>query len=418
MNNNKNQRFNSRKDSKNQRPQKYYQNVQQDKPVEKNKTKNDFVAKTINGFEEILADELRQIGAKNLNVQKRAVGFDGDKELLYSANLNLRTALRVLKPIHYFSASNEDRLYQEIKKIDWSKYFDVDDTFAIDATVNSKYFTHSKYAALKTKDAIVDQFRDKHGKRPSVDLDTPTVKFNLHINDDECTVLLDSSGDSLHKRGYRLDQAEAPLNEVLAAGLILLSGWDKTSDFVDPMCGSGTLPIEAGLIAGNIAPGMTRKNFGFMTWKDFDENLWSRVISKAERNEIDVAAKIFGSDLNNKNLEFAIANAKRAGLSEFISFKHCAIENLKPFEDGGVSIINPPYGERLELKNPDEFYKMVGDSLKQNFADFDVWIISSNKEAMKRIGLRTSKKLTLYNGSLESKFHKYEMYRGSKKDRD
>lgn len=373
------------------------------------------IVKTFHGLEETLAREIEELGGTDVKTEIRMVSFRGDKEALYKANLLLRTALRVLLPFKTFDSKHPDNLYKQTKKIDWSKFFSARETFAIDSVVNSKYFPHSKFASLKVKDAIVDQFREKFGKRPSVDAENPDVRINLHIADSVCTLSLDSSGDSLHKRGYRLGKTRAPLNETLAAGLILLSGWRGEKDFIDPMCGSGTFSIEAAMIAKNIPPQINRADFGFFKWKDFDKELWEKVLRQAKRNIAEKSCVISASDVSGKSIEIAKENVKRAGLQNEIALFVSDIADLKIDSEEGTAIINPPYGERLKEENIFDFYKKIGDKLKKDFSGFDVWIFSANKEALKRIGLRTSGRLTLFNGPLETKFHKYEMYRGSKK---
>lgn len=381
--------------------------------IEKNKFP--LMAKTIFGLENVLAEELKSLNAEKIEIGNRAVFFEGDKELMYKANIYLRTALRIIKPINKFNIRSENDLYKNIKKIKWDNYFGISDTFSIDSVVHSKYFNHSKYISLKTKDAIADQFREQTGKRPNVDIDDPTIKINIHIYEDECTVSLDSSGDSLHKRGYRKNANLAPLSEVLAAGLIYLSGWDQCSTFTDAMCGSGTILIEAGLIAANKAPGILRKKFGFMKWKDYEPSLFNQLLIEAEQKTKPIDFKITGSDINPGTVAIANENLKNAGLEKEIFIETRSFEESKPPEGEGTLIINPPYGERLKEEDIISFYKMIGDSLKKNYSGYDAWIISSNKEALKYLGLRTSKKLALQNGPLEVKFHKYEMYQGSKK---
>lgn len=374
------------------------------------------VAKTHFGLEEVLAEELRKLGAEEVEVLNRAVAFSGDKTLMYKANLCLRTALRILVPIHKFKAHNEETLYQGVQEVDWSNYLEVDDTLAIDTAVSSDFFNHSQYVALKAKDAIVDQFRERTGQRPSVDLNRPTVRLNLHVFKDECTLSLDSSGESLHKRGYRQDTNIAPLNEVLAAGLVLLSGWDGKSNFIDPMCGSGTILIEAAMYAINMPPGIHRISFGFMEWKDYDKALWEKIVEEAKgKIDQEYAYKIVGSDLSRKTADIAKANIEFAGLDEDIRISVAPFEEKEPPKGGGIMICNPPYGERLQKSDIDAFYKMIGDQLKKAYAGYDCWILSSNMGALKQVGLRPSRKITLYNGSLECRFLKYSMYEGSKK---
>ena len=376
--------------------------------------KFELIAKTFFGLEEVLAEELKTLGATKIVVHNRAVSFYGDMELMYRANYQLRTALRILKPLWKFNVRTTKSLYRSIKEYKWEKLFDVNDTFAIDAVVKSNYFKHSKYIALKAKDAIADRYRDKFDKRPSVDVDNPTIRIHIHIYEDKCTVSLDSSGDSLHKRGYRSVQTMAPLNEALAAGMILLSGWDKESEFIDPMCGSGTIPIEAALIALDIPPGYLGRKYGFEKWKDFDKELWDKVIFSVSSKK-ELKFRIIASDKSPTAIEATARNIKSAKLLKHIKTELKYFDEQKPTSDNGMIVMNPPYGERLKEEAINEFYKMIGDTLKTNFAGFDAWILSANKTAMKHIGLKTSRRLLLYNGALECKFHKYSLYTGSKK---
>ncbi|HRG39520.1 MAG TPA: THUMP domain-containing protein [Bacteroidia bacterium] len=376
------------------------------------------IAKTIFGLEEILSNELQRLGARSIEVHNRAVSFTGDLGFLYKANLCLRTALRVLVPFKTFKVSDEKSLYTAIQSINWEDYMEVTDTFAIDTVINSELFTHSQYLSQKTKDAIVDQFRAKKGERPSVDLDRPTLRINLHIFNDVATLALDSSGESLHKRGYRDKTNLAPINEVLAAGLVLLTGWDKRSNFIDPMCGSGTILIEAALIANNIPPGYFREEFGFQRWEKFmpfDEELWNTILDSSINKITNLNQTIIGGELSPNVAKKAKENCKLAKVEDVVSIRNC---NMKDFEvpaGRGVVVINPPYGERMVKDNIEELYKMMGDTFKQKFAGYDCWILSSNLEAFKHVGLRPSRKITLFNGQLECKFLKYEMYSGTKK---
>lgn len=374
------------------------------------------LSKTIAGLEQILADEIEQLGGKNIRILKRAVSFEGDLKILYRSNLELRTALRILVPIYSFKARNENVYYDKIKQLDWSKYMRVTDTLAINGTTHSQYFNHSKYVALKAKDAIVDQFREKEGRRPNVNVHAPTLRLNIHIQDEDVNVSLDSSGQPLFKRGYRIERMEAPLNEILAAGMILSSGWKKDCDFVDAMCGSGTLLIEAGMMAKNIPPLWFRKEgFGFQRWRDYDEKLWQTVLSEAKERITDFNHKIYGFDRDFKAISTAKINVLAAELTENISLRRMAFERLEAPAEKGILIINPPYDERLHIKNINELYKMMGDQFKQNFKGWEAWIISSNMQALKHIGLRPSKKIRLMNGALDCKFLKFEMYEGSRK---
>ncbi len=380
------------------------------------------VAKTLFGFEEILAEELRALGAEEIEIMTRAVKYKGDKALLYKSNLHLRTAIKILKPLLSFNVGNEDQLYRKVKSIKWDEYFSVAETFAIDGVTSGKVFTHSKYAALKSKDAIVDQFRDKYGERPSVDLDEPDLRINIHIAGIKCTVSLDSSGSSLGKRGYKLQQVYAPLSEVMAAGMILLSGWDKKSDFIDPMCGSGTILIEAALMAQNIPAGSFR-HFTFETWKDFDEELWNKIQAAGKAQQIPFTGTLQGYDNNRKAVAIAQANIDRADVADFVAveqqdfFKSEApVAEGEEENKGGMIMMNPPYGERLdEDKDMIPFYKEIGTHLKHFYNGWDAWILSGNLQALKFVGLRPSRKIRLYNGPLECKMQKYELYRGSKK---
>ena len=373
------------------------------------------VATTFSGLEEVLSEEIRKIGGKKVEIRKRAVSFKGDIELMYKANLWLRSALRVLVPLSTFSAKNEHQLYKGIKNIPWHNHLNIYQTFAIDHAVFSPFFKHSQYAALKTKDAIVDLFRAKTGKRPSIDTKSPDIRINLHISRDIVTVSLDSSGDPLFKRGYRKGNHQAPLNEVLAAGMILISGWDGNSNFIDPMCGSGTLPIEAALMAMNIPPGVQRREYGFMNWKNYQADIWKRLKSESIRAKKPLTVKIEGSDISEKNLKIARLCLSQARLEGKVSLEVLPIEKKSPPPGGGIMITNPPYGERLSPPDLHALYKNIGDTLKQSYPGYSGWIISSNAEAMKKIGLRPDKKLSLYNGALNCRFHKFTIYAGSKR---
>ena len=375
------------------------------------------VAKTFKGLENVLADELKALGAKEIEILNRAVSFKGNNALMYKANLWLRTALKILKPIQTFKTRNEVDLYKGIAQIDWSDYMNVDDTLSINTVVASPYFNHSQFVALKAKDAIVDQFRSKFNKRPTIDTENPTILLNIHLTDDECVVSIDSSGESLHKRGYRLNSTIAPINEVLAAGMILISGWDCNSDFIDPMCGSGTLPIEAALIAYNIPPGIFRKEFGFEKWKDFDPDLFEDIYND-DQNSREFKHKIIGSDISAGAIRIATENVKNAFLVNKIQLQVQAFEAMVPSGQSGIVIMNPPYGERIKKTNIQEFYQSIGNGLKRNFSGYEVWIISGNKEALDYIGLHPSKKITLFNGAIECKFQRFAMYSGSKRQKN
>lgn len=378
--------------------------------------KFNLTAKTLFGLEEVLAEELRNLGAEEVETGNRAVYFKGDNKVMYEANLWCRTALKILKPIKTFVVNNEEELYKEIKKIKWDTYMSVEDTLAVDAVVGSSNLDHSLYAALKTKDAVVDQFRDKYGERPSVDTKHPTLRINVHIYKENCTVSLDSSGDSLHKRGYREMMGEASLSEVLAAGLILLSGWDKKSNFVDFMCGSATLLIEAALIAKNIAPGSFKKEFGFERWRDFDANLWKNICDEAEKKRSkEFNFSITGVDMSSRSIRLAKENIENAKLSKYIRVETIPFQEFTPPKGGGTVVINPPYGERITVEDINALYKKVGDELKHKYEGYSAWILTSNMEAAKFIGLKPSRKILIFNGQLECKFLKFEIYKGSKK---
>ncbi len=373
------------------------------------------VAKTFAGLETILAKELQLLGAGEIKPGIRVVSFEGDKGFMYKANLALRTALRVLKPIAEFKVRSEDEFYRKIYNINWEEYFDEEDSFAIDSTVHSDKFTHSRYVTFKAKDAIVDKFRNQTGKRPNIDLRNPDVRINIRISNQLCTVSLDSSGDSLHKRGYRTQTGEAPINEVLAAGMLLHSGWDGLTDFLDPMCGSGTILIEAAMIALNIPVNINNNNFGFKKWKDWDPELYE-IIEKAQLNRIrDFKDQIIGYDISAEAVEKAKENIENANLSDFIKvFKADFFQSEKFTKNHLHLVFNPPYDERLAV-NILEFYQNIGNTLKQNYKGSQAWFITSEKEAMKNVGLRTSKRIKLYNGPLEARLLQYEIYEGTKK---
>ncbi|MBQ6083656.1 MAG: methyltransferase [Bacteroidales bacterium] len=374
------------------------------------------IAKTMAGLEPVLAEELTSMGAENVQVLNRAVSFEGDKALMYKANYCCRTALRILKPIMSFVARNELMLYNNIFKIKWHEIFNINETFAIDAVVSGNYFTHSQYAALKVKDAIADEFREHFGARPSVDVENPDLRISVHIENEKVTLLFDSSGESLHKRGYRKAVDKAPMNEVLAAGLIKLTGWKCDCNFVDCMCGSGTLPIEAAMLAMGIPAGFFRKKWGFMTWHDYDEKLWLKVVQDADAEMEEFDYEILASDHSAKAVEIARANITNAHLQYDIKLSKQDMFEMIPPAGGGIMIINPPYGERLEEKDIINLYRGIGDALKKNFKGFEAWIISSNKDVLKLIGLKPSKKIDVYNGPLECKFEKFEIFEGSYKD--
>lgn len=373
------------------------------------------VAKTLFGLEEILAHELRQLGASDIKQGVRSVSFSGDTGFMYKANLCCRTAIKILKPIKSFTIKTEDDLYHAVQRIDWSQFMRVDDTFAINATVNSEDFTHSKYVALKTKDALVDQFRERQGSRPSVDLKFPDLAIDIHIKFNTCTISLDSSGVSLHQRGYRTSTNIAPINEVLAAGILMLSGWKGHSDFLDPMCGSGTMLIEAAMIACNIPPNLNRKQFAFENWYDWDPDLFDIIENAALKKIREFHFTIKGYDKDSSTISKAKENIKNAELEEFITIEQQDFFESNKDKDRHLQMVfNPPYGERIPVEM-EEFYSKIGDTLKQNYPDTEAWFITSNLESIKHVGLRTSRKIKLYNGALESRLVKYDIYAGSKK---
>lgn len=373
------------------------------------------VAKTLFGFEEILAKELRKLGAMNVEEGVRSVSFEGDKGFMYKANLCLRTAIKIVKPIHSFTVNGEDDLYKKIYAFDWSEYLSVDSTFAIDTTINSDHFTHSLYVSQKVKDAIVDKFRAIDGERPNVDIKFPDIRINIHIQNEHCNVSLDTSGKSLHQRGYKTATNIAPINEVLAAGLLLLSGWDGQCDFLDPMCGSGTILVEAAMIACNIPVNINRKEFAFEKWEDYDAALFDKIAESCLNKTREFHFKIAGYDKAPSAIKKAQDNIENAHLSEYIKVGQFNFFETEKTVDSHLHILfNPPYGERLDIEM-EEFYKNIGDTLKQYYAGTDAWLITSNLEALKHVGLRPSRKIKVFNSHLESRLVKYVMYAGSKK---
>ncbi len=374
------------------------------------------IAKTMYGLEEILAEELRALGAESIEPITRAVAFTGTMETLYKANYCCRTALAIMKPFAEFEANNEQELYDNVFKIKWEQIIDVDCTFFIESAANSKIFNHSYYAALKTKDAIVDRFRKMFNRRPTINTENADYKFNLHIRDNKVTLLMNSSGDSLHKRGYRQGVGIAPINEVLAAGLIQLSGWKADCHFFDPMCGSGTLLIEAAMYANHIPAQYYRKKFGFMKWKEFNMSEWKSIREKADRGICEFEYEIWGSDISMQVLEQAEKNLKFTKLHHDVMLFCESIENQEPPEGNCMIITNPPYGERIAVEDLHEMYAMIGDTFKKLYGEGKTaWLITSDFEAMKNIGLKPSKKIQLYNGALECRFLKFDIYTGSRK---
>jgi putative N6-adenine-specific DNA methylase len=373
-------------------------------------------ATTLKGLEGVLSEELKKLGAQDIKEGIRSVTFRGDQGFLYKANIALRTAIRILKPIRTCKVYDEEDLYEAIQKIKWEKYLDVEGTFAIGAVVNSKNFTsNSHYIALKSKDAVADYFRHKYSKRPNVDLDYPDVKIHVHIQKDWCTISLDSSGDSLHKRGYRSTTNIAPINEVLAAGLVLLSGYSGEENFIDPMCGSGTILIEACMIACKIPANINRKQFAFERWKNYDEDLYFTIQDALLKKITNSHFKIMGFDKAPSAVSKAQQNVINANLDEFIGVHHINFFNSTKEVFGNTTILfNPPYGERLNI-DVNEFYSKIGDTLKNNYPNSTAWMITSDMQALKHVGLRTSKRIELKNADLDCKFVKYELYEGTRK---
>ena len=373
------------------------------------------IAKTFFGFEEILAKELQILGAQEVEIGTRMVSFKGDKGFMYKANLACRTALKILKPIYYFRAKDEQSLYKGIQGIDWSKYFNSNQTFVIDTTIHSENFKHSQFVSQKSKDAIVDQFRDKTGQRPSVDKDFPDLRINIHIDKDQVSVALDTSGKSLHQRGYKTATNIAPINEVLAAGILLLSGWEGRSNLVDPMCGSGTILAEAAMIACNIPANINRKEFAFEKWNDWDNDLFDQISAALMKKIREFHYTITGFDKAPSAVEKARTNIKNANLEDYITINQANFFESKKEVEGPLQMVfNPPYGERLDIEM-ERFYREIGDTLKINYPNTNAWFITSNLEALKFVGLKPSRKIKLFNASLEARLVKYEMYAGSKR---
>ena len=374
----------------------------------------EIIAKTFMGLEPVLAKELTQLGANDVQIGRRMVSFTGDKEMMYRANFQLHTAIKILKPIRHFKAKSADDVYEEIRKTDWTEYLDNDKTFAVDSVVFSEEFRHSKFVSYKVKDAIVDQFREKTGSRPNISVANPDIRLNIHIAEDRCTLSLDSSGESLHRRGYRQESVEAPLNEVLAAGMILLTGWQGDTDFIDPMCGSGTLLVEAALIAHNMAPGLFRKEYAFEKWPDFDADLFDRIYND-DSQEREFKHHIYGYDIDMKAVNTARLNVKAAGLTQSITVEQQDFKTFKQPAEKSILVTNPPYGERISTPDLLGTYKMIGERLKHEFTGNDAWVLSYREECFDQIGLKPSIKIPLYNGSLECEFRKYQMFDGKMK---
>ncbi len=375
---------------------------------------NEFVATTLFGLEELLAAELRELGALDVTVHNRAVSFNASQAVLYKVNLGSRTAMRVLKNLKSFRVKDEQDLYEAVFRMNWEDHFTVKNSFMINSSVNSPAFRHSLFVSQRVKDAVADRFRKINTLRPSVNTENPDITINIHISGDRADISLDSSGEPLFKRGYRAAQYTAPLNEVLAAGMILLTGWDASVPLIDPMCGSGTIAIEAALIAKKIPPGVFREKFGFMKWKDFDRTLFDRVL-ESMLAPCELKTEILASDLNPEAVELAGRNIRKALLDDDIKVIKQDFREIVPPPQGGIVIINPPYGERLKEDEINIFYSQIGDTMKQKFPGYDVWVLSGNPEALKFFGLRPERKIELYNGSIKCKYQKFSIYSGSRK---
>ncbi|MDD6582837.1 MAG: THUMP domain-containing protein [Bacteroidales bacterium] len=375
--------------------------------------KEKFVAKTYAGLEQILKEELEQLGAENCRIGTRAVEFEGDMSMLYRANYYCRFALRILWNVHQFTFRDNNQFYEEIYKYPAEEIMSVHNTLAFNVTMSGNMFKTPLYAALLAKDAVCDRFREKFDERPSVNKDNPDIQFNIHIFNNNAALYLDASGESLHKRGYRVSSHPAQISEVVAAAMVKLSGWKHDCDLIDPMCGSGTILIEAAMSALNIPAGFYREKYGFFNWKNFDRRFWEKIVNEADIKD-DVPINFYGSDISTRFIGMAKANVQEARLSDFVRLQRCAMSESAPKRTPAYLIFNPPYGERLDMEDIEDFYKQIGNSLKQKFAGCTAFLISSNMEAVKRIGLHPSKKTTLYNGALECKFLRYDLYAGSK----
>jgi len=374
------------------------------------------IAKTFQGLEGVLAAELESLGAQNVEILKRAVSFSGDDELMYKANYCCRTALYILKPIAEFSIYDQEDLYKKIYDIAWEKFISVDGSMIIDTNLYNSVFSHTRFASQRVKDAIVDRFNRKFSRRPTVEKINPDFKIDLHMSNNQCVLSLNSSGEALFKRNYRKATGKAPINEVLAAGLIQLSGWNKKDTFIDPMCGSGTIVIEAAMYASNMPAGFFRKSFSFMHWNDFDPNLWNKVKNECDSKLVECEAEIWGLDISEAAIDIAEENVRQAKLHMDIMLEVNAMQDHLPPHGPGVLITNPPYGERLQEEDIVSFYQSIGDTLKHNYWGYEAWIISSELTALKNIGLKPAQKIPLFNGPLECRFVKFEIFEGSMKE--
>ena len=376
------------------------------------------IAKTLKGLEDVLKQEIIDLGGQNIERLTRAVKFEGDTALLYKSCLMLRTAIRIMKFQGEYKVLSYDDVYKLIKRLPWETIFGLRDTFAIRAVTSSVKMNHSVFLGQKFKDAIVDRFYTKFEKRPNVNPINPDFWIDIHLRENNMlTVSIDASGESLHMRGYRTYPVEAPINEVLAAGLIKLSGWNPEIKFLDPMCGSGTIAIEAALMAKNLPPHVRSRKFGFMNWKDFDAKLWDQIKTDAYKGLQQPQYKIKAFDKSLQAIKAAETNAREAGIEGFIEFKRQDFFKEEVFEHHTV-ITNPPYDERLKLDDALDFYNKIGDHLKKCYINSTFYIISSNIESLKQIGLKPSSRVHLLNGALEAEFQKYEIYEGSKRIRD
>ena len=375
----------------------------------------ELIAKTFMGLEPVLAEELTQLGANNVQIGRRMVSFTGDKEMMYRANFQLHTAIRILKPIKHFKARSAEEVYEQVQKIKWDDILDVKKTFSVDSVVYSEEFRNSRFVTYKVKDAIVDWFREKQGTRPNISVSNPDIRLNIHIAEDNATLSLDSSGESLHRRGYRQEQVEAPLNEVLAAGMILMTGWKGECDLIDPMCGSDTIAIEAALIARNISPGVFRKEFAFEKWNDFDQDLFDMIYND-DSQEREFEHHIYGYDIDMKAVNTASLNVRAAGMSKDITIAQQDFKDFQQPAEKSIIVMNPPYGERISTPNLLGTYKMIGERFKKAFTGNEAWVLSYREECFEQIGLKPSIKIPVYNGSLECEFRKYVMFDGKMKE--
>lgn len=370
--------------------------------------------KTFFGLENVLAEEIKKLGGREIEIKNRAVNCEGDLGFLYKINYSARTALKIMVPVLTFKAWDESRFYDKLFAFPWDQYMDVDQSFAIDTTVYSERFRHSQFMAQKMKDAIVDYFKFHHRKRPNVDTRDPEIKFHLHIDRELVTISLDAAGDPLFKRGYRKEQGEAPINEVLASGMLQLAGWDGKGNFLDPMCGSGTLLIEAAMIAMDLPAQIFRKKFAFQNWKNYDDGLFKK-IKEVRINRIkEFTGKIVGYDLDSQMLNAAHLNIEAAEMEDVIEVKKQNFFDSKKEHFPLLMVFNPPYDERISI-NEDDFYRKIGDTFKKSYPNTLAWFISSDLDAAKKVGLRPSRKIKLFNGKLECRFLQFEMYEGTKK---